>query len=206
MKHLVLLAATLGVAAMTANSQAADLLRAAGVGHGAGYHANNDCPTCNKGGGLGYGAGGYGGYVGCCSADYPQQCCSDVWEGYCDEPRCHFWSRLHARLTSDRGCAAEQCAPACCPPEYGIHRLKKLFHCTEDCYVEEEPSCDAETETAECCQPCCGHKGIFGWLRRACGGAACATDCCTECDSGSASDEQAPLPVAPPVDTLSDPV
>jgi hypothetical protein len=205
MKHLVLLAATLGVAAMTAQLNAADLLRVAGVGHGAGYHADNGCSTCAKGGGGGPGAG-YGGYAGCCGADYPQMCCEDVWAGYCDEPRCHFWSRLHARLTTDRSCGAA-CAPACCPPpEYGINRLKKLFHCTPDCCVEEEPSCEAETVTAECCEPCCGHKGIFGWLRRACGGASCSSDVCTECTLDSTSEESSPLPPAPPAESMSDPL
>lgn len=206
MKHLVLLAATLGMAAMTAHSQAAELLRAVGIGHGAGYHADNDCPTCNKGVGMGmgYGAAGYGGYAGCCGADYPQQCCGDVWDGYCDEPRCHFWERLHARLTAHHGCGAQACAPACCPPEYCIHRLKKLFHCAPDCCVEEEePSCEAETAAAECCEPCCGHKGIFGWLRRACGGSSCSSDVCTGCATESA--ESSPLPPAPPAETMSDP-
>ncbi len=204
MKHLVLLATTLGMAAMTAHSEAAELLRAAGIGHGAGYHADGGCATCNKGSSLGYGAAGYGGYVGCCGADYPQQCCEDVWAGYCDEPRCHFWSRLHARLTTDRSCGAQACAPACCPPEYGINRLKKLFHCKPDCCVEEEePSCEAETEAAECCEPCCGHKGIFGWLRRACG-STCASEVCTDC--ATESSESSPLPPAPPAETMDDDV
>jgi hypothetical protein len=241
MKHLVLLAATLGLAAMTAHSEAAELLRSVGVGHGAGYHAASDCSTCNQGGGGGVPLSGYGGYSGgCCNADYPQACCANVWDGYCDEPRCHFWSRLHARLTTDRGCGT---APACCPPEYGCNTVKKLFHHSSDCCVEEEasceaetvcepcckkklfsfpklglfkscksscevaecePSCEAEEATAECCEPCCKHKGIFGWLHRACGGSNCQSDVCTEC--ATESSESSDLPPAPPATTMNDPV
>ncbi len=240
MKHLVLLAATLGGAAMTAHTQAAELLRSAGIGHGPGYHAQSDCPTCARGGPIGPGAG-FGGYAGCCDADYPQRCCEDVWAGYCDEPRCHFWQRLHARLTTDR-----QCGPVgetCCQPEYGCNRLRKLFPVSSDCCVEEEASCEVETECcdpcqrgklfhfpslglfkncdtcceasecepscevaaapAECCEPCCHHKGIFGWLRRACGGHDCQAENCTECAAnGSESTE---LHAAPPA-LESDPI
>ncbi len=191
---------------MTSRGDAAELLRAAGIGHGPGYHAYNDCPSCNRGGPIGPGAG-YGGYAGCCGADYPQACCADVWEGYCDEPRCHFWSRLHARLTTDRACAPNPC---CQGPEYGCNVLKRLFHTSSDCCVVEEaacePSCEAE-EAVECCQPCSKHKGIFGWLRRACGGKHCGCATCVDCMSETSESTEAPgLPPAPPVPApLNDP-
>lgn len=190
MKHHVLLAATLVGAAMTAHAGAAELLRSVGLGHGPGYHAQGGCKTCAQGGSYGPGAG-YGGYAGCCGADYPQRCCEDVWAGYCDEPRCHFWERLHARLTTDRHCGAAPCQD-CCQPEYGCNALGKLFHHQESCCVEEEPSCDAE---AECCDPCQKHSllkfpslGLFKHCDSGCEEAVCepsceteTAECCTPC-------------------------
>ncbi len=238
MKHLVLLAATLGMAAMTAHAGAAELLRVAGIGHGPGYHATGGCQTCAQGGPVGPGSG-YGGYAGCCGADYPQRCCEDVWAGYCDEPRCHFWQRLHARLTTEHGCGAA--CNTCSQPEYGCNAIGKLLHRTE-CCVEEEASCEAEVEccdpcqkgklfkfpslglfkkcdsgceapvcepsceveeATECCTPCCKHKGIFGWLHRACGGDSCSSDVCTDCATAEApSVDLTSPPPAPESDAL----